>query len=152
MPQATVMRPVAASVRAAIGARQFAKRTFATSQKQSFVSRAQPVRSQICKQQLRSSFRRSYADQIAPETKAKVKRSGFTTLKWIWRATYLSALGGLGWVCYGIYETRNPNDQLPPDPSKKTLVVLGMDNLQHSTKRSTCLPSIQVPAGAPSLC
>lgn len=74
---------------------------------------------------MHASFRRSYADAIKPETKVKAKRSGFRTLKWIWRATYLSALGSLGYVMYGIYETKNPPDQQAPDPSKKTLVVLG---------------------------
>ena len=123
MPPTSAMRPMMASMSAA--SRQFASRTFATAPKQSFVSRAQPARAQICSRQLRSSFRRSYADSVSPETKVKAKRSAFTTLKWIWRATYLSAFAGVGWVCYGIFESRNPADQAPPDPSKKTLVVLG---------------------------
>lgn len=121
MPQASAMRPVTASISAAMSARQFAKRSFATSQRQSFVSRAQTVRSQCNKQQLRSSFRRSYADAAAP----KPKKTGFRTLRWLWRATYISTLAGLGWIAYGIVENRNPADQPPPDPSKKTLVVLG---------------------------
>ena len=43
----------------------------------------------------------------------------------LWRASYLSVLGGIGWYAYSVYESRHPNDQIPPDPSKKTLVVLG---------------------------
>lgn len=121
MPHASAMRPISASVSAAIGARQLAKRTFATSQKQSFVSRPQVARTQCSRQQLQSSFRRSYADSVAP----KPKKSGFRFLRWTWRATYLSAIAGLAWVAYGIVETRNPADQQAPDPSKKTLVVLG---------------------------
>ncbi|KAF1345690.1 hypothetical protein BDV97DRAFT_358858 [Delphinella strobiligena] len=121
MPQASAMRPVTASFSAAISARQFGKRSFATSQRQSFVSRAQIVRSQCNKQQLRLSFRRSYADAAAP----KPKKGGFRTLRWLWRATYVSTLAGLGYIAYGIVENRNPADQPPPDPSKKTLVVLG---------------------------
>lgn len=31
----------------------------------------------------------------------------------------------LGFSAYGIYLNRNPVDQQEPDPSKKTLVVLG---------------------------
>lgn len=128
MPQASAMRPVLASVSAAFGARQLlAKRTFATStsQKQCLVSRAQAVRSQISGQQLRSSFKRSYADAVRPQAPVKAKKSGFRKLRWLWRATYLSAIGGLAWVAYGIIETKNPADQPAPDPSKKTLVVLG---------------------------
>ena len=34
-------------------------------------------------------------------------------------------LGGTGYLFYGIWASRNPNDQYDPDPSKKTLLVLG---------------------------
>jgi len=54
-----------------------------------------------------------------------IKRKGFRTVRWLWRLTYLSAIGGLAYVGYGIYENRSPSDQPLPDPSKKTLVVLG---------------------------
>lgn len=46
-------------------------------------------------------------------------------LRLLWRLTYLSALGGLGYIGYGIYESRMPPEQAEPDPNKKTLVVLG---------------------------
>ncbi|KAL6703933.1 NADH:ubiquinone oxidoreductase [Coniothyrium glycines] len=67
--------------------------------------------------------RRQAARQQSTAAGPKPRR--FRLLRWTWRLTYLSAIGGLAYVGYGIYETRNPADQPPPDPSKKTLVVLG---------------------------
>jgi NADH:ubiquinone reductase (non-electrogenic) len=55
--------------------------------------------------------------------KMKKKRAG--VLRWAWRLTYLSAIGMLGFSAYGIYVNRHPVEQQEPDPSKKTLVVLG---------------------------
>ncbi|CAN6600166.1 external alternative NADH-ubiquinone oxidoreductase, mitochondrial [Trichomonascus vanleenenianus] len=47
-------------------------------------------------------------------------------LKVAWRVTYLSALAGVAYTSYSIYQTRHPvENQLPQDPSKKTLVILG---------------------------
>lgn len=129
MPQASAaMRPIVASVSAAMGARQLMmKRSFATAQKQcSVLSRAQSARSQINSQQLRSSFRRSYADSTGPVVSPTTKKKGWRTLRWMWRATYISTIAGIAWVAYGIVETKNPPEQEAPDPSKKTLVVLGM--------------------------
>ncbi|GAB7352534.1 hypothetical protein MBLNU459_g2926t1 [Dothideomycetes sp. NU459] len=125
MPHASAMRPVAASVGA--GVQQLAKRSCMTSQKRSFAARAQPaVRPQFHKQHLRQSFRRTYADApIGPEVQVAAKKGGFRTLRWIWRLTYLSALGGIGYVGYGIWQSKNPADQHDPSPDKKTLVVLG---------------------------
>ncbi|GAB7352533.1 hypothetical protein MBLNU459_g2926t2 [Dothideomycetes sp. NU459] len=93
----------------------------------SFAARAQPaVRPQFHKQHLRQSFRRTYADApIGPEVQVAAKKGGFRTLRWIWRLTYLSALGGIGYVGYGIWQSKNPADQHDPSPDKKTLVVLG---------------------------
>ena len=68
-------------------------------------------------------FRRSYADQ-APVPAPKKKRAGF--FRWTWRFTQLGLIGGSGYLVWSIYTWRNPNDQIQPDPSKKTLVVLGM--------------------------
>lgn len=51
------------------------------------------------------------------------KRAGF--LRWTWRFTKLAALGAIGTLGWSIYELRTPDDQFDPDPSKKTLVVLG---------------------------
>jgi NADH:ubiquinone reductase (non-electrogenic) len=46
-------------------------------------------------------------------------------LRWIWRLTYLSFLGGLVYVGYRVYEDRHLEPQTEPDPNKKTLVILG---------------------------
>ncbi|KAG9676840.1 external NADH-ubiquinone oxidoreductase-like protein, partial [Aureobasidium melanogenum] len=117
MAAASAMRPVIASMRAAIGA---SKRTFATANSQSFASRVQPSpRATLSQLQLRQSFRRSYADAVKP------KKSGFRFFRWAWRATYLSAIAGLAYTAYGIYEMKNPGEQPEPDPTKKTLVILG---------------------------
>ncbi|KAH0261834.1 external NADH-ubiquinone oxidoreductase-like protein, partial [Aureobasidium melanogenum] len=117
MAAASAMRPVVASMRAAIGA---SKRTFATANSQSFASRVQPSpRATLSQLQLRQSFRRSYADAVKP------KKSGFRFFRWAWRATYLSAIAGLAYTAYGIYEMKNPGEQPEPDPTKKTLVILG---------------------------
>ncbi|WPG99449.1 Hypothetical protein R9X50_00226300 [Acrodontium crateriforme] len=67
----------------------------------------------------RTAFRRGYAD-LPPTPK---KRWGF--FRWTWRLFYLSTLGGLAYTGYGIYINRTPADQQEPDPTKKTLVVLG---------------------------
>lgn len=39
---------------------------------------------------------------------------------------YLGAIGGLGYMGYTIYLLRTPHEQLEADPTKKTLVILGM--------------------------
>jgi len=70
---------------------------------------------------LQQSFRRSYADIVTP----KQKRRGRSVLRWTWRLTYLSAIGGLVYMGYGIYLLRTPQEQLEPDPTKKNLVILG---------------------------
>lgn len=66
------------------------------------------------------SFRRNYSDN-APLKKPR----RFKALKAIWRLTYISAIGGIAYLVYGVYELRNPTDQFVPDPSKKNLVILG---------------------------
>lgn len=67
------------------------------------------------------SFRR-VTTEAAPSA-PKRRRGGF--FRWTWRLTYVSALAGTGFVAYEIYLLRTPNEQFEPDPSKKTLVVLG---------------------------
>ncbi|KAI0975994.1 hypothetical protein F4678DRAFT_209808 [Xylaria arbuscula] len=69
-------------------------------------------------------FARNYADAAAPKPK---KKSGKirTTFKWLWRATYLSFIVGVGAVIYDGYLDRYPADQITPDSQKKTLVILG---------------------------
>ena len=117
------MRPFAAA-----NLLQAAGRRAYTTQRPSLIaSRARwtprPIQSQIA---LRQSFRQQ--SSVTPD-KQQVKRGGFRLLRWTWRLTWISALAGLAYVGHGIYETRNPVDQPPPDPSKKTLVVLGMHAL-----------------------
>ncbi|KAK9376654.1 uncharacterized protein V1513DRAFT_439309 [Lipomyces chichibuensis] len=74
---------------------------------------------------------RSYATETKPvapitPTAAAPNKSRLASVgKFFWRLTYGSALIGLGYLAYGIYEDRHPVDQHPADPSKKTLVILG---------------------------
>lgn len=86
---------------------------------------------------LQHSFRRSYADtppapqvNLSPPPKPKKR---FRILRFLWRLTYLSILGGIGYVGYQIWWIRNPTEQFEPDPNKKTLVVLGTGPLHSST-------------------
>ncbi|KAJ1948055.1 NADH:ubiquinone oxidoreductase, partial [Linderina pennispora] len=46
-------------------------------------------------------------------------------LRQIKRAVYAVGLGTAGFMGWSMYTTRNPSDQMPFDPSKKTLVLLG---------------------------
>lgn len=71
---------------------------------------------------LRQSPRSPYSD-IAP---ARPRRRLRSVLRWLWRLTYLSLLGGLGVLGYQIYRARWPIEQIDPDPDKKTLVILGV--------------------------
>ncbi|KAK3680100.1 NADH:ubiquinone oxidoreductase [Recurvomyces mirabilis] len=103
-------------------------RSFATgpSKPVAHLLRAEPGRRavQIPRQKVQNAFRRSYAE-ISPETQRVVKRRSWRFLRWTWRLTYLSVIGGLVYTGYGIYQNRTPAEQVDPDPSKKTLVVLG---------------------------
>jgi NADH:ubiquinone reductase (non-electrogenic) len=114
------MRPLAAAN--LLSQARLAGRSAYTTQRPSLIAnRAQwtprPIQHQIA---LRQSVRQQSTGPAAPKPKRR-----FRLLRWTWRLTYLSAFAGLAYVGYGIYETRNPADQPPPDPSKKTLVVLG---------------------------
>jgi NADH:ubiquinone reductase (non-electrogenic) len=106
---------------------QVQQRAFASVQRGNVLSAAREQRKsliELCK--------RGYADQapVAPVKELpKKKRAG--VLRWAWRLTYVSAIGMLGWSVYGIYVNRNPIDQQEPDPSKKTLVVLGRSPAGH---------------------
>ena len=81
-----------------------------------------PSVSQYPKSFLQQSFRRSYAD-TKPSTSFRRSR---LTLRWLWRAVYLGTIGGVGYLGYTIYQLRTPPEQLEADPTKKTLVILGM--------------------------
>ena len=69
-------------------------------------------------------FRRGYAEEAAPAPVPKKRR--FRVWRWTWRLLNLSLLGGVAYIGYGIYQDRHPEPQAEPDPSKKTLVILGI--------------------------
>ena len=97
----------------------FGRRSFATSS-QSFLTRARPKSQTVLdKSKLQRQFR-GYAD-IAPAKKPR----RFRFFKFLWRATYLSVIGGTAYLAYGVWELRHPEEQFEPDPSKKNLVILG---------------------------
>jgi NADH:ubiquinone reductase (non-electrogenic) len=54
------------------------------------------------------------------------KPKRFRFFRFIWRATWVSAIGGTAYLAYGVWELRHPEEQLEPDPSKKNLVILGI--------------------------
>jgi NADH:ubiquinone reductase (non-electrogenic) len=70
---------------------------------------------------LYQNSRRTYTDDASSAKRAQV----FRYLKYAWRLTYVSAIAGSIYLAYGVYELRNPDEQLVPDPSKKNLVILG---------------------------
>lgn len=113
---------------------QPARRAFTTTRpSQSLLApRRLATQSTLNKPALRQSFRRGYADgnPVDPALKSAPKKSRFRFLRWAWRLTYLSAFAGIFYVGFGIYEAKHPNDQAPPDPSKKTLVILGITPYQ----------------------
>jgi NADH:ubiquinone reductase (non-electrogenic) len=112
--------------------------------------RATPSPTQLI---LRRNVRRSYADEAAPKPPKAKKGGGFRTFaRWTWRLTYLSALGGLAYVGYGIVLLRNPAEQEEPDPTKKTLVVLGKDWYHTSSSINANDCYLQAPVGAPYHC
>jgi NADH:ubiquinone reductase (non-electrogenic) len=96
------------------------RRTIATTSAQAL--RPKPLRSNGLS--IARAARRGYAD-AAPSPAPKPKKR-FRALRWAWRLTWLSALGLTGVTAYSIYDLRHPEEQYEPDPSKKTLVVLGM--------------------------
>ncbi|CDM34129.1 hypothetical protein DTO013E5_746 [Penicillium roqueforti] len=89
--------------------------------------RAKPMRSTKLIQSVSRITRRGYADAASKPTPspAPKPKKRFRALRWAWRLTWLSAIGLTGAVAYSIFDLRQPPDQAPPDPSKKTLVILG---------------------------
>ncbi|KAL5002618.1 hypothetical protein BDV10DRAFT_104910 [Aspergillus recurvatus] len=67
--------------------------------------------------------RRPYSD-AGPLPAPKPKKR-FRFLRWTWRLTLLAGVGLAGNLAYSIYDQRHPIEQFVPDPSKKTLVILG---------------------------
>jgi NADH:ubiquinone reductase (non-electrogenic) len=122
------------------------RRTYTTTQRPSLIANRarwtpRPTQHQIA---LRQSIRRATSD-----AQPKPKRR-FRLFRWTWRLTKLAAVAGVGYVGYGIYEMRNPEDQPDPAPGKKTLVVLG--TLPRAMARDMRADTRQAPAGAPSPC
>jgi NADH:ubiquinone reductase (non-electrogenic) len=119
---AAAMRLPMASSKAAYGFTVAARRTFTTAPRRLVPSSRAMARQMPSNLALRQSFRRSYADVVPPVA----KRRGGGFFRWTWRFVYLSAIAGTGYLSYIIYELRTPDEQFDPDPSKKTLVILGM--------------------------
>lgn len=74
--------------------------------------------------------RRGYADAAPTPSPAPKPKKRFRFLRWSWRLTWLSGIGLTGALAYSIYSLRHPVEQLEADPSKKTLVILGMTRLR----------------------
>ncbi|CCC08390.1 unnamed protein product [Sordaria macrospora k-hell] len=70
-------------------------------------------------------IRRAHTETTPALPEPPKERRRFRKLRWLWRAPLLASLAGIAYVGWGIYEERNPGPQVEPDPSKKTLVVLG---------------------------
>ncbi|KXT12332.1 hypothetical protein AC579_7642 [Pseudocercospora musae] len=129
MASPAAARPLA-QLSASIGLRQGALRSLSTAQRPSpfHHARSNAIRAAKYEQQQsvrldRQQLRRGYADALPSKQQAKKKGAGF--FRWTWRITYVSLIGGLIYTGYNIYQDRWPEEQHQPDPSKKTLVVLG---------------------------
>jgi NADH:ubiquinone reductase (non-electrogenic) len=116
------LRLAPASCRSSIAAPIAARRSLT-----SLVRTSLPKRQLLLPQaSLQQSSRRTYADapsvNLSPPPKPKKR---FRFLRWVWRITYISVLGGAAYLTWQIYDFRNPAHQVEPDPNKKTLVILG---------------------------
>ncbi|KAF3918034.1 hypothetical protein ABW21_db0204394 [Orbilia brochopaga] len=82
-------------------------------------------------QRLQTQYSRSFATEAKaaatapPPSPAKAPRKKFRVFRFLWRLTWLSALGGFAYLGYHVYDSKNPPEQLGFDPTKKTLVILG---------------------------
>lgn len=122
MAAPAALRPMAAaSLQHA--ARIAGRRAFATQQRPQLATpKLQSPAPLSASPVFRLAFRRAYADSVGP---VPPKKKGFRWFRWLWRATYMAAISGAAYGVYGVYEMRNPPDQPNPDPTKKTLVILG---------------------------
>lgn len=68
---------------------------------------------------------RGYASTRAPIPEAPIPKKRFKFLRYMWKAAWYSGIAGVAFLGYSIYESRHPQEQYEPDPSKKTLVILG---------------------------
>jgi NADH:ubiquinone reductase (non-electrogenic) len=94
-----------------------------------FILPRQALRPSVERQALQATIRRTYATEAprpAASPVSKPPKKKFRFFRGLWRATYISVLLGGAYLAYSIYETRFPQEQVEPDPTKKTLVVLGM--------------------------
>ena len=138
MASRTITRLPFASSRACFPLSSVSRRPFTTSRARlRLLSLAQTT---TPKSILQQTFRRSYAEAAVvtppppsatappppPATPPPKPKRRFRFLRWTWRLTYLSVLGGIGWLTWNIYTLRHPADQYEPDPTKKNLVILGM--------------------------
>jgi NADH:ubiquinone reductase (non-electrogenic) len=131
---ASTMKAALRLQRASVGANAVARRSLMTS---SVARVARPSSHNFLRNSiLRQSFRRGYAEikptasatpaaAAAPIAPPPKKPRRFRVLRWIWRATYLSLLGGVGYMAYTVYDLRHPEEQGEPDPNKQNLVILG---------------------------
>ncbi|KAI5816349.1 hypothetical protein BZA77DRAFT_247082 [Pyronema omphalodes] len=71
----------------------------------------------------RAAIQRAYS--TAPSPLPSPPKKKFRFIRTAWSVTKWTALLGTAYLAYSIYETRYPQEQIDPDPSKKTLVVLG---------------------------
>ncbi|KAJ1335372.1 NADH:ubiquinone reductase (non-electrogenic) [Microdochium nivale] len=104
-----------------------ARAAFATAAR---TSPRQPASATInASRQVSRQFTRTYASEgpsatLSPTPKkkpGKIRR----TFTWLRRLTYFSVILIAGGIIYDGYIDRNPDEQTEPDPTKKTLVVLG---------------------------
>lgn len=125
MAPAAAMRPLAsASIRLPL--LQASRRTIAGLPRPSqlLVPRARTVGSPALRRSFQTSQRN--AEAVTPSAPVKPKKQRFRFLRWTWRLTKLSAVAGVAYMGYSIWTLRHPMDQEEPDPSKRTLVILGM--------------------------
>lgn len=120
-----IVKPIAA---AGLARRALQTSSFGQTAFQSIKIRDQAIRSgQLARLARAQGQFRGYADQAPSVTlsPSPPKKPRWRVLRWTYRLLQFTLLGGVLYVGYGIYENRNPPTQLPPDPKKKTLVVLG---------------------------
>ncbi|PCG93742.1 FAD-dependent pyridine nucleotide-disulfide oxidoreductase [Penicillium occitanis (nom. inval.)] len=104
----------------------FSSASSASSSSSRFFEKTRPSPSQLLSKQQFSTFaRRAYATEAPAPAPAAPKKKRFRFLRWTYRLTVLGLLGGTGYLGYRIYLLRHPEEQVEPDPSKKTLVILG---------------------------
>lgn len=123
-----VRQRIAAAAPAALarGATKSFPPTTSSSSSRAFLSTksTRPSPSQLLSKQRSPFARRAYATEAPAPAAPKKKR--FRFLRWTYRLTVLGMLAGTGYLGYHIYLLRHPEEQVEPDPSKKTLVILGL--------------------------